>query len=292
MSAPRAILEVAGIRCGYGAEPVLDGVSFRVAPGDVVAVIGPNGSGKTTLLRVIARAVAPQAGGVYLDGRDVHRMAPGAVARSLAVVQQDLPAEVGFPVEEMVALGRLPHAVGLSGEGPADWAAVARALEQTGTARLAQRPFDRLSGGERQKVTLARALAQEPRVLLLDEPTAHLDIHHQLEVMDLLLGLAEKQELTVLAVFHDLNLAAAYADYCILMGGGTIQAIGPPAEVLTPENIERVYGCPVAVQRHPVTGTPVILLLPRTRLRGYPGVHRRRRAATPGPATTPRPGRR
>lgn len=264
MSGARAILEVAGVHCAYDAHPVLSGVTFRMAPGDVVAVVGPNGSGKTTLLRVVARALRPSAGAVYLDGRDVRQQSGTAVARVLAVVQQDPLPEVGFTVEELVMLGRLPHQNGWAGSRPADLEAVARALEQTGTTHLAERAADRLSGGERQKVLLARALAQEPRVLLLDEPTAHLDIQHQVEVMDLLGRLAAERGLTVLAVFHDLNLAAGYARRCILMAEGRIRAMGPPGDVLTRENLEAVYGCPVAVGRHPVTGAPVVFPIPRT----------------------------
>ncbi len=267
-------LEILNVRCGYRAAPVLHGVTFVVGAGQFLGVVGPNGSGKTTLLRAISRALAPLGGRVLLSGRDVLGLAPRAVAREVAVVSQDPPADMGFTVEQFVLLGRLPHLGRLEPEGPRDWEAARSAMVRVGVERLAGRRLGELSGGERQKVALARAFCQAPRVLLLDEPTAHLDINHQVEVMDTLDTLRREDDLTVLAVLHDLNLAALYCDRLLLLAGGRIDAAGPPEAVLTEERLRRVYGCPVRVGRHPVTGTPLVLPVPHAtgRAAGIAGV--------------------
>jgi len=255
-------VELAGVTFSYRAAPALDGVSLKVPRGGFWAIVGPNGSGKTTLLRCMSRALRPQAGAVLLEGSDVMALAARDVARRLAVVPQAAPGEgAEFTVAEVVLMGRQPHLGRFETEGAGDWEAVRRALEQTQTMGLAQRRFEELSGGERQRAVIARALAQEPRVLLLDEPTAHLDLAYQVQVLDLLRRLNRTRGLTVLAVMHDLNLAAQYFDSFMLLARGRVCAVGAAEEVLTAANIGRAYGGDVLVSRHPVHQRPLVTLV-------------------------------
>lgn len=258
----RVLLEVEGVTCTYGAEPVLDGVCLRVHPGELVAVVGPNGAGKSTLLKLLARLLIPRRGAVCLDGRDVGGMEAAELAREVASVPAEGGREHLFTVEEAVLLGRLPHLRPLQREGECDREAVHRALVATALDALAGRPVSRLSGGEAQRVLLARALAQEPRVLLLDEPTAHLDLGHQGRFLELVRGLCRTRGTAVIAALHDLNLASLYADRIILLAGGCVLADGSPAEVLTPDHVARAYGADVLVQPHPLAGRPQVFLVP------------------------------
>ena len=255
-------VELAGVTFSYRAAPALDGVSLKVPRGGFWAIVGPNGSGKTTLLRCMSRALRPQAGAVLLEGSDVMALAARDVARRLAVVPQATPGEgAEFTVAEVVLMGRQPHLGRFETEGAGDWEAVRRALEQTQTLGLADRRFEELSGGERQRAVIARALAQEPRVLLLDEPTAHLDLAYQVQVLGLLQRLNRTRGLTVLAVMHDLNLAAQYFDSFMLLARGRVCAVGAAEEVLTAANIGRAYGGDVLVSRHPVHQRPLVTLV-------------------------------
>lgn len=254
-------LTVERISAGYGPTPVLHDFSLQVAKGEFLAVVGPNGSGKSTLIRAITRTLRPAAGLVRLDGRDIYRMAAPTFAREVAVLAQDTVMEFEFTVEEVVLMGRLPHLVPLHGETERDWHATRLALAQTDTAHLAQRSVTALSGGERQRVLAARALAQAPRLLVLDEPTAHLDIAHQTELLDLLSHLNQEQGLTVIAVLHDLNLAAQYASRLLMLKDGSRFTDGAPAEVVTEAIVTAVYGSRVRVMPHPVEGTPHVILL-------------------------------
>ncbi|MFZ5814745.1 MAG: heme ABC transporter ATP-binding protein [Bacillota bacterium] len=256
-------LSVQGITCGYGGRPVLQEFSLNLRRGEFLAVVGPNGSSKSTLVRALCRALKPAAGRVLLDGREIYRMGARELARQMAVVQQETAVEFEFTVEELVALGRLPHLRPLRGETEEDRRAVRWAMEMTGTLPLADRLVTRLSGGERQRVMVARALAQEPSLLILDEPTAHLDIAHQVELLDLTRRLNRSCGLSVIAVLHDLNLAGQYADRMLLLKEGRRYAEGAPQEVLTEANILAVYGSRVRVIRHPVEGTPHVILLSR-----------------------------
>lgn len=257
------MLRVESVTAGYGGAPVLKGLDLRVDRGEFLAVVGPNGSGKSTLVRAATGALVPTEGRILLEGRDLRGLRPREVARVLAVVAQDTAVGFDFTVEEVVALGRTPHLAPLRGETPLDRAAVQEAMRQTGTAPLADRLITALSGGERQRVMVARALAQEPRLLILDEPTAHLDIAHQVEILDLVRRLNRTEGLTVMAILHDLNLAALYADRLVMLKDGRCWADGPPAEVLTEANILAVYGSRVKIVRHPATGQPQVMLLPR-----------------------------
>lgn len=249
-------LKIENVECRYGSTRVLENLSFEANRGDFIGLIGPNGSGKTTLLRSISSVLKPYVGTVFLDGRDVYSLKTKEVAKNVAVVPQDTsPSTFLFSALEIVLMGRTPHLKWLESEGERDHAIAERAMKFTNTWHLADRLFTELSGGEKQRVIIARALTQEPKVLLLDEPTSHLDINYQVEILDLIKKLREERKLTIIAVFHDLNLAARYCDYLILLNQGEIESIGAPEAVLTPENIKRVYHAEVLVKRHPITNS-------------------------------------
>lgn len=261
-------LRAESVTVGYGAQPILKDVDLSVSRGEFLAVVGPNGSGKSTLVRTLTRSLAPTAGRVLLDGRDLRQLRPRDLARRLAVVAQETAVGFDFTAEEVVALGRTPHLAPFRSETPRDRAVVEEAMRRTNTLHLADRLITRLSGGERQRVMVARALAQEPQLLILDEPTAHLDIAHQIELLDLARRLNREEGLTVVAVLHDLNLAALYADRLYMLKEGRCWAEGGPAEVLTEANVLAVYGSRVKVIRHPVAGTPHLILLSREARQG------------------------
>lgn len=238
----------------------LAGLTFDVAPGEILGVIGPNSVGKTTLIRLLTKVVAPESGAIRLAGRPLAGMTQREVARLVAVVPQDLAPAFPFTVEEMVLMGRYPHAPGRYFEDEADRARAREAMARTGVLDLAATPVARLAGGERQRVVLARALSQEPRLLVLDEPTAHLDLKHQAEIVALLRRLNRAAGLTVLLVTHDLNLAAEIADRMLLLHAGRVERVGPPESVLDDATLSRVYGCAVVVDKHPVTRRPSVHL--------------------------------
>jgi iron complex transport system ATP-binding protein len=238
---------------------VLDGISFACEAGRFLAVLGPNGSGKSTLLRLLSGWLRPARNAVFLDGRDLLAYTRREIARRLAVVPQSAAAEAAFTVEETVLMGRAPHLGFLANEGPADRAMVEEALALTDIAHLRRRDVTALSGGELKRVMLAQALAQDTGLLLLDEPTAYLDLSHQHDILALLRKMQRGKGLTVIAALHDLNSAARYADRVIMLAGGKIAAEGAPAEVITRETVKRVYGADVLVLPHPVLGHPVVI---------------------------------
>jgi len=253
------IVEVREARFGYGQRAVLRGVSLTIRPGEFLCLLGANGSGKSTLLRLIGGALRAQGGAVRVAGRLVGEWPRRELARQVAIVAQEPMLPAGFTVGEYVLLGRTPHLPPFGSEGPADFAAAEGALAAAGCLDLADRALGELSGGERQRATLARALAQEPRLLLLDEPTAHLDPGYGQELLVLLRGLNREHGLTVLAAFHDVNLAAAGCDRLALLHDGRIVADGPPDETVTTALLRLVYGYETRVIRHPRTGRPVAL---------------------------------
>jgi len=257
---PLAELVLKNIGFSYNGRQVLEGITIFIPQGTLLGLIGPNGAGKTTLLKIAARLLRPETGKVFLGGRDVWRLPQREVARQLAVVPQE--DQLGFPfsVAEVVMMGRYPHLRRLQREGQTDFAVVRRAMEATATMDLARRPVTTLSGGERRRVAIARALAQEPKVLLLDEPTAHLDIAHQSQMFRLLRRLSAEQGITVIAALHDLNLAAAFMERLVLLSGGRVVADGPPESVLTAQNVETAYGVSVRVTRHPDLGCPQLTI--------------------------------
>ena len=235
-------LTATAVTASYGPRIVLRECTFRIGSGDVVAVVGPNGAGKSTLLRVLAGLLRPSAGTVALDGQDLSTLSRSAVARSIAVVPQIFDTLFPFTVREVVALGRTAR-LGAFGRASADdVAAVDRAIDELELGALASRRIDRLSGGERQRAVLAMALAQETAVLLLDEPTVHLDPGHQLATLELLGELAARRQLAVCAVLHDLNLASAFASRIVAIADGRIVREGTPLEVIHPDLVKAVFG--------------------------------------------------
>jgi len=255
------MIEVDSIFFRYHQDWVLQDVSFQVRKGEFVGVIGPNGSGKTTLLKIIYRLLSPQQGEVLFDRISLKKMSRGEIAKKIAVVAQETYPAFPFRAIEMVLMGRSPYLGHLMFESPKDLEIAKKAMEWTEILPISQRSIDELSGGERKRVYIARALAQEPEMILLDEPTSNLDIHHQVEFLDLVLTLNREKGLTILMASHDLNLASEYCDRLILLQNGKIYKMGLPEEVMTRENIERVYGCKVWVDRNPISGMPRISLL-------------------------------
>jgi len=252
-------LELSQVTAGYGSRPVLREVNLNVNGGEVLALVGPNGAGKSTLVRAVT-GVTPVTGGVIrLDGTDLLRLSPVGRARRVAVVPQAAHLPEAFTVSEIVLMGRTPYLSWLGRESEADRRIALAAMERTDTADLADRPIGELSGGEQQRVLIARALAQSAPVLLLDEPTAHLDLKHQVGILGLVRGLARSEGLAVLAALHDLNLAGQFADRVALLAGGELRAVGAPDEVFTPAHLAPAYGLPVSVIPHPAYGTPLVL---------------------------------
>jgi iron complex transport system ATP-binding protein len=249
------------IRWSAGGALILDGAAVRVGAGRMVGLIGPNGSGKSSLLRCADALIEPDDGEVSLDGVNLRTMRRRAIARRLAFVEQDADTDVELELLEVVLLGRTPYRRALEPDTAEDLLLARGALERTGLTGREHQPWHTLSGGERQRARIARALVQQPRVLLLDEPTNHLDIAHQLELLDLVRSLG----LATLAALHDLNLAAAFCDEIVVLAEGRVVATGPPSQVLTAELIGSVYGVEALVGEHPVTGTPTITFVPKSR---------------------------
>lgn len=245
------------LRAGYGWRRVLDGVDLGFEAATLTAIVGPNGAGKSTLLRCLAGLVAPSGGRVTIDGVDLRTLDRAAIARRIAVVPQAVETIFPFSVREIVALGRTARLGPLSTPGAADIAAVDRALADLGLLELADRRIDEVSGGERQRAVLAMALAQEGDVLLLDEPTVHLDPAHQRATLELIRRLARYRSVAALAVLHDLNLASALADRVIAMSGGRVVADGPALEVVSAANVASVFGPGLVVGTR--DGVPFVL---------------------------------
>lgn len=256
-------LQVRQVSFSYFNGLVLNDISLAVQPGEMVGLLGPNGSGKTTLIKLACGLLQPTRGEVDLDGSSLKKLGRKVIARSVAVVPQQFKVSFAFTAAEIVMLGRIPFLRAFAEDSEEDRRIVAESLNLVGISGLAERRFDELSGGERQKVILAMALAQEPKLLLLDEPTAHLDISHQVEILELVRQLNAERKLTVIAAIHDLNLASLYFNRLVLLKEGRILADGTPAQVLTVETINDVFSASVIVQPHPVTGGPHIVVKPR-----------------------------
>jgi iron complex transport system ATP-binding protein len=291
------LLRVANVVFGYGGPPVLRGLSLDVPRASLVGLLGPNGSGKTTLLRLMSGTAAPQSGDVRLDGRDLRTVPRSELARRIAVVPQETQLAFEYTVLELALTGRYPHLGPFELEGPEDVAIARRALEATGTAHLAKRGFSTLSGGERQRVVIASALAQfeagrvrrasaaagagsPPQLLLLDEPTASLDLHYQIEVASLLRRLNVERGLTMVVCTHDLNLAASLCHHLVLLREGSIVAAGRTQDVLTPDAVRALYGVDVDVRYHELAGHLTVVPVPHL----VP-------ARDPAPGGAPVPGR-
>ncbi len=239
--------------------PGLHGVSLAVPTGSLFGILGPNGSGKTTLLRILAGIIEPRSGRVLLDGADIRTLSRRAVARRIAVVPQETHLAFDYSVLEVALMGRYPHLGTFSLEGPRDVGIARDALAATGTLDFAARRFSTLSGGEKQRVVIASAVAQEPKVMLLDEPTASLDLGYQMEIASLVRQLNEAQAVTIVVATHDLNFAASVCSHVALLSRGRMVADGPTDSVLTRKSIEELYGVQADVGRHPSTGRLVIV---------------------------------
>ncbi|MFH1146792.1 MAG: ABC transporter ATP-binding protein [Pseudomonadota bacterium] len=256
------LLEIRSLTAGYKDRPVLNEVSFTADRGSFLGIIGPNGSGKTTLFRVMAGLLKPWSGQVVFDRQDTAKIHPLDLARKIAVMPQGIDSSFPFTAQELVGMGRFPHLDRWQQMQKKDKAAVSHALKLTGTDLVANKPVSELSGGEKQRVFLAQALAQEPELLLLDEPTAHLDIGQQIRILDVIRRLNRSDGMTVIAVLHDLNLASLYCDRLVLLKNGSVCREGTPIEVLTYEIIEAVYETVVIVKENPLTGKPHVFLVP------------------------------
>jgi iron complex transport system ATP-binding protein len=254
------MIEVHSVSFRYHEDWVLQDVSFRVEKGEFVGVIGPNGSGKTTLLKILYRLLSPQKGEVLFELAPLKKMNRNDIAKRIAVVSQEAQLLFPFSVLETVLMGRSPYLGQLMFESEKDLEIAKRAMEWTNILPFSERPMDELSGGERKRVFIARALAQEPEVILLDEPTANLDIHHQMDFLNLILTLNREKGLTIVMASHDMNIASEFCDRLILFQRGRIYKMGTPEEVITKEHIESVYGCEVWIDQNPVSGMPRINL--------------------------------
>jgi iron complex transport system ATP-binding protein len=242
---------------------VVDAASLTIAAGDMIGILGPNGSGKTTLLKLLSGTLTPSAGTVHFDGRPLSEWKRRDLARRIALVPQETHAPFDFTVLDIVLMGRFPHLGTFALEGPDDLAIARHALAATGTSAFAERPFATLSGGEKQRVVIAGALAQSPELLLLDEPTASLDLGHQLDVQLLLAALNRDRGVTMVLSTHDLNLAAALCTDLILLRDGRVLAQGNTAAVLTPDAVRALYGVDADIQRHPGSGRLTVTPLAR-----------------------------
>jgi iron complex transport system ATP-binding protein len=251
-------IEAKDIVFGYAKQPLFDGLNVRAGSGEFLGLVGPNGSGKTTFLNLLTRVLKPSKGRILVDGKELQSFSAREIACKIAVVPQESTIIFPFTAGEIVLMGRAPHLKTLL-ERDADFDIAAEAMEMAGVTNLSDRPITELSGGERQSVLIARALAQRPGILLLDEPTAFLDIKHQVDIYDILTRLNRERNMTIIAVSHDLNLASQYCRRALVFKQGRLMFDGPPQEVITVETIRDVYGVDVVVQTNPRSGRPFVL---------------------------------
>jgi len=255
-------IDATRISYSYGNFPILENLSFSVPKGDFFIIIGPNGSGKTTLMKVISGLLKHQKGNLEILDRPIQKYTRKALARTIALVPQTVSVDFPFTVMEVVLMGRSPHLGMLGLEKKKDLEAAKQALAFTGVSHLAHRKMDQLSGGEQQRTFIARAICQDPQIMLLDEPTASLDLAHQSRVMDLMEKLKKEKGITIVMVSHDVNLAAMYGDRLVLLKEGQIINAGRPEEVLTYQTLEQAYECKLLVDESPVGNFPRITLVP------------------------------
>lgn len=252
------IIDVRDLSFDYNRSPVLDGVDLRIRKGEVLGILGPNGCGKTTLLKNLNKNLQPHGGCVMLDGEDLKDLSKKDIARDIAVVPQSNEIRFAFTVQDIVTMGRMPFMGAFSGETSQDLGIVRDAMERTGILQFKDRHINTMSGGERQRVIIARALAQTPSVLLLDEPTLHLDISTQFDVLDLVRRLSEDEGLTVVIVSHDLSMAVRYCDRVMMLKDHKVFALGTPEEVLTPENMREVFNVDAVLEKDARNGRDTV----------------------------------
>jgi iron complex transport system ATP-binding protein len=245
----------------FGRTKILNSITLKAKEGTLIGIIGPNGSGKTTLLKTLSKVLTPSNGSIYLDGRDTSELSQRDVAKDMAVVPQDTNVNFDFTAFEIVLMGRTPYLGRLGREKEVDRKISEEAMRLTKTAELRDRSILTLSGGERQKVIIAKALAQEPKVFLLDEPTANLDIRNQIEILDLIKDAVRQKNITAMMAIHDINLAARYCDEMILLKEGSIFASGPPRSVITNRNVKEVFGVNSIINGNPADGSVFVVPL-------------------------------
>ena len=255
------LIDIKNVSLHYGTRPVAKNVSVSVEQGEFFVIIGPNGAGKTSLLKALSGLHPLSAGDIEIRQRAIEGYARKELARALALVPQQINADFPFTVAETVLMGRYPHLGLLAVEGRQDLRLAEQAMELTEVSHLSSRRLGQLSGGERQRVIIARAICQQSKILLLDEPTASLDPAHQLRIMDLMERLRQQEQLTIVMVSHDLNLASTYADRLLLLKDGEVEQIGTPRQVLTQEQLSKSYGCTLLVDENPLLGTPRVSLV-------------------------------
>ena len=258
----KTAITIDGLSYAYGRTDVLKQVRFSVEQEDFFIIIGPNGSGKTTLMKLMAGLEKPPKGKLSILGRGIHHYKKKDLARKIAFVPQEVPTDFPFSVTEVVLMGRSPYQGTLGLERAGDVEKAEQALVFTGVAHLAKRKLNALSGGERQRVFIARAICQEPEIMLLDEPTASLDLAHQIRIMDLMEKLQQEKKVTIVMVSHDLNLAAMYGTKLLLLNKGKVAEIGLPEEVMTFQTLEAAYGCTLLVDENPLGRYPRVNLVP------------------------------
>ena len=257
------LFKLNNVSSGYGTKVVLKSLSFEIREGEFFGIIGPNGSGKTTLLKTMTHVLNPVSGTVLFRGTDIPQIDSRTLARDIAFVPQETLSAFSFNVMEIVLMGRYPHISRFEMETKRDYNIAKNALKTVTCLHLASEDLDEISAGERQRVMIAKALAQEPNVLMLDEPTSRLDIGHQIEIFDIIKRLNRERGITVIAVLHDLNLAADYCDRLLLLDSGSVFKIGSVDEILTYQNIEQVYKTVVLVKDSPATKKPHVILVPK-----------------------------
>ena len=254
-------LEIKELFFSYGKKEVLKNINISIKPGSFISIIGPNGSGKSTLLKIISTYLKPQKGNILLDSNKIQMYSRRDISKRISVVPQNTSLEFDFKVKDIVLMGRHPYIDRFKGESKDDMEVSGKAMRYTNTMKLSHRMFSELSGGEKQRVILAQALAQEPEILLLDEPVSHLDLQHQVEILDLIKRMSTQENLTIISVLHDLNMASAYSDYIIMLKDGSILHEGKPETILNRKNIAEVFNINVHINGNPVTGKPYIYTL-------------------------------
>ncbi len=257
------MIEIASMHCGYGTKEVLQGISLHIKPGEMVGVLGPNGSGKTTLLLAISGVIPVRSGSIRIAGKDITSMGRREAARHVASVPQRSDISFPFRCLSVVLMGRYPHLDAWGGYSQDDIEISLDAMEETGVVQLAERPIREVSGGEAQAVTIARALAQQSAVLLMDEATSNLDVARKIRIFDLL-GEKNSEGATLLCVMHDLNMAALYCSRLVFLKEGRVALDGLTDDVFNDENLSRIYGTRISVSKHPLTGTPQAHFVPRS----------------------------
>lgn len=254
------IIQLRNLQWKYGSKMILNNITLNIEKGKFYSIIGPNGSGKTTLLKTIAKILEPQKDMIWIEEIDLVKLSRRDLSKKMASVPQSTEVNFEFSCREIVMMGRAPYLKRFETEGRKDIEIVKEAMEMTNTWELRNKSIRELSGGERQRVIVARAIAQQPELLLLDEPISHLDIHHQIRLLNQIRTFNQQRKFTVIAVLHDLNLSARYSDELILLHEGEIISFGIPEEVLTRENIKKVYGMEVDMIKNPKDGKPYILI--------------------------------